>query len=69
MKSDVVKKGVEKVPNRSLFKALGYTEEEIERPMIGIVCAKSEIVPGHMWLDKVAEPVQRGVLMAGGTPI
>ena len=69
MKSDVVKKGVERVPNRSLFKALGYTDEEIERPMIGIVCAKSEIVPGHMWLDKVAEAVKRGVLMAGGTPI
>jgi dihydroxy-acid dehydratase len=69
MKSDVVKKGVERVPNRSLFKALGYTDEEIERPMIGIVCAKSEIVPGHMWLDKVAEAVKRGILMAGGTPI
>lgn len=69
MKSDVVKKGVERVPNRSLFKALGYTDEEIERPMIGIVCAKSEIVPGHMWLDKISEAVKRGVLMAGGTPI
>ena len=62
MKSDVVKKGVERVPNRSLFKALGYTDEEIERPMIGIVCAKSEIVPGHMWLDKVAEAVKRGII-------
>ena len=69
MKSDVVKVGVERVPNRSLFKALGYTDEEIARPMIGVVCAKSEIVPGHMWLDKIAEAVKRGILMAGGTPI
>ena len=69
MKSDAVKKGVERVPNRSLFKALGMTDEEIERPLIGVVCAKSEIVPGHMWLDKVAEAVKRGILMNGGTPI
>ena len=69
MKSDVVKKGVERVPNRSLFKALGYTDEEIERPLIGVVCAKSEIVPGHMYLDKICDAVKRGILMAGGTPI
>ena len=69
MRSDIVKKGVEKVPNRSLFKALGYTDEEIERPLIGVVCAKSEIVPGHMYLDKIADAVKRGILMAGGTPI
>ena len=69
MRSDVVKKGVERVPNRSLFKALGYTDEEIERPLIGVVSAKSEIVPGHAYLDKIAEAVKRGVLMAGGTPI
>ncbi|MCR5113536.1 MAG: dihydroxy-acid dehydratase [Acholeplasmatales bacterium] len=69
MRSDAVKKGVERVPNRSLFKALGMTDEEIERPLIGVVCAKSEIVPGHMWLDKVAEAVKRGILMNGGTPI
>ena len=69
MRSDVVKKGVERVPNRSLFKALGYTDEEIERPLIGVVSAKSEIVPGHAYLDKISEAVKRGVLMAGGTPI
>jgi len=69
MKSNIVKLGVEKVPNRSLFKAMGYTDEEIAKPMIGVVCAKSEIVPGHMMLDKVAEAVKRGILMAGGTPI
>lgn len=69
MKSDIVKLGVEKVPNRSLFKAMGYTDEEISRPMIGVVSAKSEIVPGHMMLDKITEAVKRGILMAGGTPI
>ena len=69
MRSDAVKKGFERVPNRSLFKALGLTDEEIDRPMIGVVCAKSEIVPGHMWLDKIADAVKRGILMAGGTPI
>ena len=69
MRSDVVKKGVERVPNRSLFKALGYTDEEIERPLIGVVSAKSEIVPGHAYLDKISEAVKRGILMAGGTPI
>ena len=69
MKSDIVKVGVEKVPNRSLFKAMGYTDEEIARPLIGVVSAKSEIVPGHMMLDKISDAVKRGVLMAGGTPI
>lgn len=69
MKSDVVKVGAERVPNRSLFKAMGYTDEEIERPLIGVVSAKSEIVPGHMMLDKISDAVKRGILMAGGTPI
>ncbi len=69
MKSDVVKKRPEMVPNRSLFKALGFTDEEIERPLIGVVCAKSDIVPGHAHLDKIAEAVKTGILMAGGTPI
>lgn len=69
MKSDAVKVGAERVPNRSLFKAMGYTDEEIERPLIGVVSAKSEIVPGHMMLDKVSDAVKRGILMAGGTPI
>lgn len=69
MKSNVVKVGAERVPNRSLFKAMGYTDEEIERPLIGVVSAKSEIVPGHMMLDKISDAVKRGILMAGGTPI
>ena len=69
MISDAVKKGYERVPNRSLFKALGLTDEEIDRPLIGVICAKSEIVPGHMWLDKIADAVKRGIIMAGGTPI
>ena len=69
MRSDMVKKGIERAPHRSLFKALGLTDEELNRPLIGIVCAKSETVPGHMHLDKVAEAVKAGVRMAGGTPI
>lgn len=69
MKSDFLKKGVASMPNRSLFKAMGYTDEEIAKPFIGVICAKSEIVPGHMMLDRVAEAVKRGILMAGGTPI
>ena len=69
MRSDVVKKGSERAPNRSLFYAMGYTKEELERPLIGVVSAKSEIVPGHMHLDKVAEAVKAGIRMAGGTPV
>ena len=69
MNSDNVKKGPERAPNRSLFYALGYTPEELERPLIGVVSAYSEIVPGHMGLDKLADAVKDGVRMAGGTPI
>ena len=69
MYSDVVKKGIEKTPHRSLFKALGLTDEELERPLIGVVCAKNEVIPGHMHLDKIAEAVKAGVRMAGGTPL
>ncbi|MDD5986472.1 MAG: dihydroxy-acid dehydratase [Eubacteriales bacterium] len=68
-RSDHVTKGVERAPMRSLFYAMGYTKEELARPLIGVVSAKSEIVPGHMHLDKVAEAVKAGVRMAGGTPI
>ena len=68
-RSDNVTKGVERAPMRSLFYAMGYTEEELERPLIGVVSAHSEIVPGHMHLDKIAEAVKAGVRMAGGTPI
>ena len=69
MRSDNVTKGSERAPNRSLFYALGYTPEELERPLIGVVSAHSEIVPGHMNLDKIADAVKAGVQMAGGTPI
>ena len=69
MRSDNVTKGVERAPNRSLFYALGYTKEELERPLIGVVCSYNEIVPGHMNLDKIAEAVKAGIRMAGGTPI
>ena len=69
MRSDSVKTGTAQAPHRSLFNALGYTEEERQRPLIGIVCSYNEIVPGHMNLDKIAEAVKMGVAMAGGTPI
>ncbi len=69
MKSDRVKVGAARVPHRSLFKAMGYIDEEIDKPLIGVVTAKSEIVPGHSHLDKVTEAVKTGIRMAGGTPI
>ncbi len=69
MKSDNVKKGVERAPHRSLFNALGMTEEELNRPLIGVVNSYNEIVPGHMNLDKIAEAVKKGIYLAGGTPI
>lgn len=69
MISDRVKKGPEKTPHRSLFKAMGYTDEELSRPLIGVVNAQSEIVPGHMHLDNIAKAVKAGILVAGGTPI
>ena len=69
MRSDVVKKGIPAAPNRSLLYALGYTKEELEKPLIGVVCSYNEIVPGHMNLDKIAEAVKAGVRAAGGTPV
>ena len=69
MRSDNVTKGVERAPNRSLFYAMGYTKEELDRPLIGVVSAHSEIIPGHIHLDKIAEAVKAGVRMAGGTPV
>lgn len=68
MKSDIAKKGLEKAPHRALFRAIGLTDEEIGRPMIGIVNSKNEIVPGHINLDKISEAVKAGVRIAGGTP-
>ncbi len=69
MRSDRVTKGVQQAPHRSLFNALGYTEEERQRPLIGIVSSYNEIVPGHMNLDKIVDAVKMGVAMAGGTPV
>ena len=69
MRSDCIKKGVERAPNRSLLFALGLTEEEMKRPLVGIVSSYNEIVPGHMNLDKITEAVKAGVRAAGGTPI
>ena len=69
MRSDAVTKGIQQAPHRSLFNALGLTKEEMERPLVGIVSSHSEIVPGHMNLDKIVEAVKIGVAMAGGTPI
>ena len=69
MKSDAVKTGTQQAPHRSLFNALGMTKEEMERPLVGIVCSYNEIVPGHMNLDKIAQAVKLGVAMAGGTPV
>lgn len=69
MKSDAVRKGVEKAPHRSLFKALGFIEEEMDRPLIGIANSYSEIVPGHINLDKIVQAVKDGIRLAGGVPV
>ena len=69
MRSDAVKKGMQQAPHRSLFNALGLTEEEMNRPLVGIVSSYNEIVPGHMNLDKIVQAVKMGVALAGGTPI
>lgn len=69
MRSDLMKKGVERAPHRSLFKAMGYTDEEIARPLIGVVNSYNEIVPGHIHLRTIAEQVKAGIRMAGGTPV
>lgn len=69
MRSDIIKKGIERAPHRSLFKAMGYTDEEIERPLIGVVNSVNEIVPGHVHLSKIAEAVKAGIRLAGGTPV
>lgn len=69
MKSDAVKTGMQQAPHRSLFNALGMTQEEMKKPLVGIVSSYNEIVPGHMNLDKIVEAVKLGVAMAGGTPV
>ncbi|MCP4217572.1 MAG: dihydroxy-acid dehydratase [bacterium] len=69
MRSDIFKKGAERAPHRSLLKALGLTDEEIRRPVIGIASSANEIIPGHMHLEQINEAVKTGILMAGGTPM
>ena len=69
MRSDLMKKGVEKAPHRSLFKAMGYTQTELDRPLIGVANSANEIIPGHIHLDKITEAVKAGIRIAGGTPI
>ncbi len=69
MRSDLMKKGLERAPHRSLFKSMGYTDEEIDRPLIGIAHAHNDIVPGHVQLDRILDAVKTGVSMAGGTPV
>jgi dihydroxy-acid dehydratase len=69
MRSDLMKKGLEKAPHRSLFKAMGLTDDEIRRPMVGIANSANEIIPGHIHLDKIAEAAKAGVRLAGGTPV
>jgi dihydroxy-acid dehydratase len=69
MRSDRVKKGIERAPHRSLLKAIGYTDEELERPLVGVVNAKNEIIPGHVHLGTIADAVKAGIRSAGGTPI
>jgi len=69
MRSDRVKSGIERAPHRSLFKAMGFTDEEIKSPLIGIVNSHNEIIPGHIYLDKIAEAVKAGVRMSGGVPV
>ena len=68
-KSDNAIKGTARAPHRSLFYASGYTNEELDQPMVGIICAKNELIPGHIELDRIAEAVKAGVRMAGGTPV
>jgi len=69
MRSDAMKKGVERAPHRSLFKAMGYTDDELSRPLIGVANSANEVIPGHIHLHRIAQAVKEGVRMAGGTPL
>ncbi len=69
MRSDLMKKGLERAPHRSLFKAMGYTDEEIARPLIGVVNSANQIIPGHIHLDLITQDVKAGIRIAGGTPV
>jgi dihydroxy-acid dehydratase len=69
MRSDAMKKGLERAPHRSLFKAMGYTDQEIARPLIGVVNSANEIIPGHIHLNMITADVKAGIRMSGGTPV
>jgi dihydroxy-acid dehydratase len=69
MRSDLMKKGAERAPHRSLCKAMGYTDEELKRPIIGVANSANEVIPGHKHLDEIASAVKMGIAMAGGTPM
>ena len=69
MRSDNVNTGVGKAPHRALLKANGFTQEEIERPLVGVINSQNEMVPGHIHLDTIAAAVKAGIRMAGGTPL
>lgn len=69
MRSDIAKKGIARAPHRSLMKAVGFTDEEIQRPLIGIANSANELIPGHIHLNQIVEAVKAGVRMAGGTPM
>ena len=69
LKRDNAKKGIDRAPHRSLFYAMGYTDEELSKPLVGVCCAKNEIIPGHIELDRIADAVKAGIRMAGGTPV
>ena len=69
LRSDVVKKGLARAPHRSLLKADGLTDEELERPLVAVVSAQNEVIPGHLHLQQIADAVKAGIRMAGGTPL
>jgi dihydroxy-acid dehydratase len=69
MKSDIAKKGIERAPHRALFKAMGYTDEEMKRPLIGIANSANSIIPGHIHLNNITDAVKTGIYMAGGMPV
>ncbi|MCK5916084.1 MAG: dihydroxy-acid dehydratase, partial [Deltaproteobacteria bacterium] len=69
MRSDLMTKGIERAPHRSLLKAIGYTDSELQRPLIGVAQSANEVIPGHIHLDKICRAVKDGIRMAGGTPM
>ena len=69
LRSDAIKKGLARAPHRSLLKADGLTDEELERPLVAVVSAQNEVIPGHIHLQQIADAVKAGVRLAGGTPL